>query len=213
MFHGTEDTRRTANVRPGGRSARVVTRVMEATAYELSRVGYAALRVEDVAARSGVNKTTIYRRWPTKAELVAATVGHPRDLRPIDTGSVRADLRASLLVGVNLSPSQRGILRVVQTERTVPEIDAVTRKMRAALQRARIAMVERGIARGELPRAVDAKLIVDLVSAPGQKALLFNETLDESYIERVLDVVLSGAVAQAAKTAGGARRGAPRRKP
>jgi AcrR family transcriptional regulator len=206
MLPGTEDTRRTANVRPGGRSARVVTRVMEATAYELSRVGYAALRVEDVAARSGVNKTTIYRRWPTKAELVAATIGHPRDLVPVDTGSVRADLRASLLVGVNLSPSQRGILRVVQTERTVPEIDAVTRRMRTAIQRARIAMVERGIARGELPRGVDAKLIVDLVSAPVQKALLFNETLDESYIERVLDVVLSGAIAHASKPESAARR-------
>jgi AcrR family transcriptional regulator len=39
-------------------------KAVEATAEELSRVGYAAMRVEDVAARSGVHKTTIYRRWP-----------------------------------------------------------------------------------------------------------------------------------------------------
>lgn len=67
-------TRRTGNARTRGRAANVVHRVVSATADELSRVGYAALRVEDVAARSGVHKTTIYRRWPTKTELVAATI-------------------------------------------------------------------------------------------------------------------------------------------
>ena len=56
------NTRRTEGVRVKGRAARVVTDVLVATAEELSRVGYSALRVEDVATRSGVNKTTIYRR-------------------------------------------------------------------------------------------------------------------------------------------------------
>lgn len=48
--------------------------MVSATADELRRAGYTALRVEDVAAPSGVHKTTIYRRWPTKAELLAATI-------------------------------------------------------------------------------------------------------------------------------------------
>ncbi len=108
-------------------------------------------------------------------------------------GSLREDLRASLLVAVNLSPSQRGILRVIQAERTVPAIDAVTRRMRAEIHRARIAIVERAIERGELPKGTDADLIVDLVSAPVQSALLFNERVDASYVDRILDVVLAGA--------------------
>ena len=69
-------TRRTEGVLTGGRSARIVDGVLEATAEELSRVGYAALRVDEVAERSGVNKTTIYRRWPTKSDLVRATLEH-----------------------------------------------------------------------------------------------------------------------------------------
>jgi AcrR family transcriptional regulator len=48
----------------------VVRRVLQAALEELSTHGYAALRMEDVATRAGVNKTTIYRRWPTKEELV-----------------------------------------------------------------------------------------------------------------------------------------------
>src|SRR5688500_15054981 len=96
-----ERTRRTGNARTRGRAAKVVDRVVKATAEELSRVGYAAMRVEDVAARSGVHKTTIYRRWPTKEDLVAATITtmiRRSDRRAaIDTGTVRGDLRQSLL--------------------------------------------------------------------------------------------------------------------
>lgn len=195
------DTRRTANVRVRGRAANVVARVMNATAHELGRASYAALRVEDVAARSGVNKTTIYRRWPTKPELVAAAIKHQgadafggKQLFA-DTGSLRGDLRASMVVTSALSPSQLGILRVIQTERTVPEIEAITTRLREGIQKLRIAMVERAIDRGELPKGVDAQLLVDLVSAVSQRALLLDEKLEPSYIERVLDVVLAGAAA------------------
>ncbi|MEV3975004.1 helix-turn-helix domain-containing protein [Streptomyces sp. NPDC050698] len=51
--------------RPGGRSARVRKAVLAATAAELSERGFAAMTIEDIAARSGVHKTTIYRRWST----------------------------------------------------------------------------------------------------------------------------------------------------
>jgi AcrR family transcriptional regulator len=203
MPEGTQGTRRTTNVRVRGRAADVVARVMSATAHELGRVGYAALRVEDVAERSGVNKTTIYRRWPTKPELVVgaiqqqvAEVFGPRAARgPIDTGTLRGDLRASLVMTVGLNPVQLGILRTIQTERTVPEIDAVTRHLRDAILQMRVTMVERAIARGELPKSTDPQLVVDLVSAPVQRALLFNERIDAAYIDRVLDVVLAGTIA------------------
>jgi AcrR family transcriptional regulator len=179
---------------------------MSATAHELGRVGYAALRIEDVATRSGVNKTTVYRRWPTKAELVAETIAQnvtkglgERADSAFDTGTLRGDLRASLLLGFDLSPSALGVLRVVQTERGVPEIDAITRRVRDRVQRMRVAIVQRAIARGELPKGVDAQLVVELVSAPVQTALLFNEHPKASYIDRVIDVVLAGAIATCAK--------------
>jgi AcrR family transcriptional regulator len=199
-------TRRTANVRVRGRAADVVARVMSATAQERGRVGFAALRVEDVATRSGVNKTTIYRRWPTKTELVADTIAQytadalgQRADAAFDTGTVRGDLRASLLLGFDLSPAALGMLRVVQTERGVPEIDAITRRVRDHVHRMRVAIVQRAIARGELPKGIDVHLVVDLVSAPVQSALLFNERPKASFIDRVIDVVLAGAIATCAK--------------
>src|SRR5687768_17134081 len=127
MPKATQSTRRTAKVRVRGRAADVVARVMNATAHELGRAGYAALRIEDVAERSGVNKTTIYRRWPGKSDLVlevinqqvAAALGQRPEGLSFDTGTLRGDLRASLLMGFGLSPTQMGILRIIQTERMV----------------------------------------------------------------------------------------------
>jgi AcrR family transcriptional regulator len=58
MSQASARTRRTKNARNRGRAARVVERVFQATVDELARVGYATLRVEDVAARSGVHKTS-----------------------------------------------------------------------------------------------------------------------------------------------------------
>jgi AcrR family transcriptional regulator len=189
-------------VRVRGRAADVVARVMSATAHELGRVGYAALRIEDVATRSGVNKTTIYRRWPTKTELVVDAIAQhaeealgQRAASAFDTGTLRGDLRASLLFSFDLGPAELGMLRVVQTERGVPEIAAITRRVRDHVRRMRVAIVKRAIARGELPKGVDAQLVVDLVSAPVQSALLFDERPKASYIDRVIEVVLAGAIA------------------
>src|SRR5262249_40598485 len=91
----SDHARRTGErrARIGGRSERVVRAVLAATTAELGRVGYAALRMEDVATTAGVNKTTVYRRWPTKADLVGAAMrglGAPAQPAP-DTGSLRGD--------------------------------------------------------------------------------------------------------------------------
>ena len=200
-------TRRTGQVRTGGRAARVVERIYATTLAELSRVGYQAMRMDDVAERSGVNKTTIYRRWPTKAQLVTSVILEAAEQRPrIDTGTVRGDLLASLLAGFKLKPSEQGVLRIMQMERSIAEVDALARKLGNELRNERLAMVRRGIARGELPRGVDVQLVVELVSAPIQRALLFNETIDERFIRRVLDVVLDGAAANASSTKPRAKR-------
>src|SRR6266487_2194893 len=93
LKHVEISKRRTLGTRPGGRSRRVVDEILRATAEELSTSGYAGLRIEDVAARSGVNKTTIYRRWPRKSDLVSAALLHLwADEAPPDTGSLREDL-------------------------------------------------------------------------------------------------------------------------
>src|SRR4051812_26740416 len=80
----------------GGRSDEVVRHVLDAALVELARSGYAALRMDEVAARAGGNRTTIYRRWPDRAAVVRAVVDRLRaTLRqaPLpDRGELEQDL-------------------------------------------------------------------------------------------------------------------------
>src|SRR2546429_9224383 len=86
---GANDSKR----RPGGRSARVRQAVLDAAFAELGEKGYGGLSIEAVALRSGVAKTTVYRRWPTRDELVADALDSRRDrYEPApDTGASRGD--------------------------------------------------------------------------------------------------------------------------
>ena len=189
-------TRRTEGVRVKGRAARVVSDVLVATAEELSRVGYSALRVEDVAARSGVNKTTIYRRWPTKPELVGAAVRAVWESPEVpDTGSLRNDFIASLkkTAAFAMSPIGRGLTRVIQLEFAHPELEPIARSLRADYRSLREVLVQRGIDRNELPKETDARFLSDMMTAPIFSRLFTDgESVDTAYIESVVDVVLSG---------------------
>src|SRR4029079_6311003 len=134
------------------RGSPVVARVLRATIEELARIGYGALSIEDVANRAGGNKTTVYRRWRTKAELVRAALRSMGDdsVCEVSTGSLRGDL---LTVGRSViafaqSPQGRSILRLILAEGMEPElaeIAASLRRERAANPRA---LVHDAVARG-----------------------------------------------------------------
>jgi AcrR family transcriptional regulator len=194
--------RRTEGVHNGGRAARVVADVLRTTAEELGRVGYAALRIEDVAVRSGVNKTTIYRRWPTKGDLVSATLRQiADDQAPPDTGTLRGDLIEHIrrLVVWATSPTGRGVLRMMQAERADHEVEAIARAIRAENHGRRVAPIQRGIMRGELPIGTNAELVVELVYSPiFARLIMVNEPLTEAHAAAIVDVVLAGARAGAA---------------
>ncbi|MFI1293288.1 TetR/AcrR family transcriptional regulator [Streptomyces sp. NPDC020792] len=92
-------TRRTQGVQTGQRSRQVISRVRDATLAELERVGFTAMTIEAVARRAGVNRTTIYRRWPSKAALLAA-IAEPLARRYVDlprTGDTREELTAAMM--------------------------------------------------------------------------------------------------------------------
>ncbi len=182
----------------------VVDRVIRATGELLGEVGYAALRIEDVAVRSGVNKTTIYRRWPTRAELVAATM---RKLK-VPADRPRAErLRDEVLdytreiFAFHASPEGRGMVRVIQLEQSHPELEPLVRELRAETRRARTKMVERAISRGELPPGTDATLVSDMIFAPVMVRLFtLAEPADERVVAEVVDIVMTGVAARARLT-------------
>jgi len=198
-------TRRTEGIRTRGRAERVVSAVLRATHEALGRVGYAALRIEEVAAHSGVNKTTIYRRWPTKAELVAASMRAAEEERELpDTGTLRGDLLAEVLDKIRScqTPTGRGIVRMLQMERADPEVDAIVRQLRGTRRSRHTTLVERAVVRGELPADTNAELLLDMVFSPIYSRLIHRgEDVPEAYAKAVIDVVLAGAKTGAARLA------------
>jgi AcrR family transcriptional regulator len=189
-------TRRTQGLRNGGRSERVVRSIMRATLDELARVGYARLRVDDVAKRASVNKTSVYRRWPSKATLVDAAIRALGwgEAMP-DTGSVRYDLSEMLrrAVAIVATSDGRAIVRLLNTEGADPEVERIMRAIKEELVARRIEIVVRAQGRGELPGDADARLVVDAVVAPVMTRVIRDgEAVDDETILRLVDMVLTG---------------------
>jgi AcrR family transcriptional regulator len=114
----------------GGRSEQVVRRVLDAAIVELARSGYAGFRMDEVASMAGVNKTTIYRRWPSRAALVTALVDRMR--KPLresplpDTGQLERDLVEAFTrrFTVGRKIEGRAWARLLD-ERYNPEVEAI----------------------------------------------------------------------------------------
>lgn len=186
------------------RGEKLIDKVLEATVEELAAKGYAATSIEDVAARAGVAKTTIYRRWPTKGELALAALGRVADdvTGAGDTGTLRGDLVAMLRAFRDFAMTPRGgsLMRMMLTENTCGEISEVARTIRKSKEAMPRTVITRAIKRRELPVGSDAKLILDLLFGAVQHYILFiEEEVDDRRIEQLVDLVLMGA------TNGGAR--------
>jgi len=190
---------------PQVRGERLVKKVLEVVLEELARVGYGALSIEEVALQAGVNKTTIYRRWPTKAELVQAACLELADEISVspDTGSLREDLLEMLRGFRAFLESARGqsLSRMVLAEGLDSEISRLARAVRDAKDAAPKRVIARAIQRGELPRGSDADLILHtLTGAIQHKVMFLGEHLSDRQLAQLVDLVLLGA------TQGGARR-------
>ena len=192
--HTTEGKSR----RQGGRSARVVKSVLDATITELALNGYGALNMEAVAARAGVNKTTVYRRWPQKAELVRQAIIALADQRRTipDTGSLRSDLLITLkqFADAAQSPEGRSIILTLTMERTDPEVAALAQSLRKERESATEVVIKRAIERGDLPKGTDARLIhLALVSTVRHRVVVQQESVTDDFFVRLIDLILLGA--------------------
>ncbi|MDB5613169.1 MAG: TetR/AcrR family transcriptional regulator [Devosia sp.] len=166
---------------------------------EWGEFGYVGLSLERVAQRAGVGKAALYRRWPSKRAMVAdrlEVVGI--DLAPlIDTGTLAGDITAVLL-------QLRRVLRHRLVRRILPDLHAEMQRnrdlahdVRGRLQierRRRAAMVlERAIARGDLPATVDTKLFNDAVGGLLYwRLIITRERADRSYIDGLVTFIIAG---------------------
>jgi AcrR family transcriptional regulator len=179
----------------------VIRRIMRATLRELARSGYAALRIENVADRARVNKTTIYRRWPTKEALLRATLLSLADRHesiPLpDTGSLQSDL--GLLVRRTLrfanSAETRVIARLFATESSTSELGRIAESVRTSRDAAVLNVLRRANERGELRAGVDPSFVFQIMRSASIQMLLHSGQLEESFVEQLLDLLLVGALA------------------
>jgi AcrR family transcriptional regulator len=196
----TRPLRRTGEhrARVGGRSERVVRSVLEAAVAEIARVGYVALRVDDVATAAGVNKTTVYRRWPTKPELVSAALRSLMGAQSEapDTGALRGDLILLMRAFVAKACRADGqtVTRMISLEKHHPEVAEIARVLRAEHLATWEEVVRRAIRRGEIPEGSDVHLIVDTLSgAVFSKLNRLREEVDDDYLFALIDLIVVGA--------------------
>jgi AcrR family transcriptional regulator len=189
-------TRRRALVR----GEPIVRNILSATLKELGRRGYGALRIDDVAHRAGVNKTTVYRRWPTREDLVRAallSIAADRFVVP-NTGELRSDLMAiaRATVEMALSIEDQSLMRVFLAEGPDSELFSLARSLRKAQEMVPRYVIEAAKRRHELADNIDATLLFDVLSAALHKRLFTDrEEVNEAFISQLVDLLLLGALA------------------
>jgi AcrR family transcriptional regulator len=159
--------------------------VLDAALALLLERGYDGLSISEVAQIAEVAETTVYRRWPTKAELAAAAIGELAAAEnPLpDTGSLEGDLTALLAQIVDL-------LRRPEIERVARASVALSSdqaQARTAFYRMRTAgsaqVAVRAIERGELPAEADPEAVIEQLVAPAYlRLLLTGGPLDDALV-------------------------------
>ena len=174
--------------RTGGRSARVRKAVLDAALALMLERGYDGLSVAEVAQAAGVAETTVYRRWPTKAELAAAAIGELAAAEnPLpDTGSLEGDLTTLLTQIVELL-RRPDIERVARASVALSSDDPDQAQARMAFYRMRTAgsaqVAVRAIERGALPAGTDPEAVIEQLVAPAYlRLLLTGGPLDDALV-------------------------------
>jgi AcrR family transcriptional regulator len=189
----------TKGVRTGGRSARVREAILQATFQELVQRGATGLSVEAVAARAGVNKTTVYRRWPTLDDLlVDALMEWSLEALPApDTGSMEGDLLAlgrELADVLNEGAGREVVAFVLTSGLRSAQLSEATRRYFDTQALRAVPTVARAIDRGELPADCDAKALLATFRAPlFYRMVTTGDPIDDALIAHAVSLVLTAA--------------------
>lgn len=179
--------------RPGRPRSEELDLAIEAAALDLLvEQGYAGLSIEGVAARAGVGKATIYRRWETKLDLVLDAVVHRCQEHVVspDTGSLRTDLAE--LFGAGLAKYRRdgAVMEAFVAEQSRhPELARAWRTMYLDERRAAMRdILDRAVARGELSPDNDLELLTDVGPALfWHRFAVIGAPLDDDLPDRIIE--------------------------
>lgn len=162
----------------------------------LDEIGFSNMSIEGIAARAGVGKATIYRRWPNKASVVmdAFLAATAKELPFPDTGSAREDIRKQMRAVVKVLNGPRGrtiatLIGVVQSDKELAE--AFRTRFVAVRRGEAKAVLQRGIANGEFKPDMDLESVLDCLYGPLYFRLLIgHDKSSAKYADQLVDLVL-----------------------
>ena len=181
------------------RSAEADAAIIGATLEALRDEGFRGLSVEGVRQRAGVGKATIYRRFPSKLELVRAAIAslNPDLPEPPDTGTLRSDLATVFRLTYEAAVDSKTTTfapRLLAESADDPEFHRLFREALIDPRRAGLrTILERGVDRGELPPETDFELVIDMLAGPVIYRLLIDGGKIEGVAER-MEALLEGVL-------------------
>jgi AcrR family transcriptional regulator len=170
-------------------------RILEQVIALLGSHGYAGLTLDELAARSGVAKTTILRRWPSKAAVAAAGVERLalQSVDVPDSGALKVDLLALLHGAVEAFVRGRGqfVAQLIREAGHHPEITDLLYTVIHTRRQAYRRVLALAIARGELAPSVDQDLLIDLLIGPiWTRMLITRDPITREYVDSIVEAVL-----------------------
>lgn len=183
------------------RGAPIAEAVLARTLEDLATAGIDGMSVERIARKAEVNKTSIYRRWPTREALVAAALERILDdvaAKAPDTGSLRGDLIGLLQPVVDFlgHAAGRAVVRAALAESSAPTVAAMaaSRLAQRSAGPAR-ALMARARSRGEWRGGVKGEqLVFTLVGALIHRAMLEHAAITKRWLGSLVDLVLLGVI-------------------
>jgi len=173
-------------------------KILRAALEELAHSDYGGMTVEQVAARAGVNKTTVYRKWETKAELVRAALDSTAEMFAVGTtaGDLRADLLRIAYSIRDFIHSYEGqcLLRLRLLHHPEPELAKIAQDFSEQQHHEVTKLLQTAVARGEIASHVDIVILMDMLwGAMHTRVVMKSEDVDDHAIERMVDLMVKAA--------------------
>lgn len=171
--------------------------ILTATRELLTHSGYNGLTMDAVAERAGIGKAAIYRRYATKQDMVFAAAVHVPDLPPPpDTGSLQGDLSAlvqEILDHLTTPAASSAVLGLLADIGTSPDLAARFHETFVVREQAGISgLLQRAVARGELPEIPDVALVHALVTGPVFTALYLQHRTPDGLAAQLGRIIAGG---------------------
>lgn len=192
------DAAPTRRGRPAGPTPQVEAAIIDAASEELAHSGFAAFSAERVAERAGVHRSTLYRHWPTRRDLIVAVAraSYAQRLPSPDTGTWEGDLRAlveGLVESIGAPVSRALFAALAAASDSDPELrDAVMTMWRVDTAH-HLTPIERAQERGEVDVSVDPGLLLEAISAPlVERLCVTGAPITPHFLEFNIQLVLRG---------------------